>query len=146
MSFGIDDLDKKYRPGEHPAGMPFTELIVFAQEQEWHDNHWSPPSQPTRELWEYPYEDADMPVYVRDLTEAEYQEDMKAYRKAMREWNKTDGVLRIAGALHTTATFRTEKGFEAEGVWDEGQGWVWVRYDMRPRAPRKPRVSARYRS
>jgi len=127
MSF-IDSIPKEQRPGPHPTtGEEFVRGEI-QHKQDYQTVHSLPPSPPSRELWEYPDEYADEPVYVRDLTEEEFAKAEADHEKASKAWHKCGGVHQIAGAQSVTGVFFTESDSEAEGFWDEGRGWTWSRF------------------
>lgn len=123
-------LGEKWPNEPHPlTGEPFETCLSLEAETEIFEHRYLPPQPPSRELWDYPDEDADEPVYVRQRTEEEYAEAMKAYRKACREWERTGGVAKVPGATTVKGHFVTESGAWAKGVLAPvvggGSYWYW---------------------
>jgi hypothetical protein len=115
----------------HPiAGEPFYRCLSISQDTEYRDFHYGPPRAPTREVYDYP-DDSDVPVYVRDLTDAEFKAAQRAYTRACKEWSETQGIGKVMGPTTITGKFSTEAGAQAEGTWngDDKRGeWFWTRY------------------
>jgi len=70
-------------------------------------------------------------VYVRDLTDEEYEEELKAYEKAKKEWNKTQGAIFVPGAITTIAKFATKTGNWARGQQISDGQWHWIEWELR---------------
>lgn len=120
----MEHLDEDHRPkGLHPiTNKPFTRCVQFQTSQDIHSFNYMPPGRPSRELYNY---DEEIPVYVRDLTDAEFELEQVHYRQACKAWAETQGVGRIAGRTSIYGVFVTAAGAYASGEWDGGK-WLWV--------------------
>ncbi len=123
----IHDVLKYVWPKDcHPnTGEPFTRCTLFERKTEINELHYLPPQKPGREL--YDFDSEENYVYIRDLTDTEYEQAMKEYEQATERWVKNSGKLNIVGPTTTTATFVTKSGSRAEGVMIAPGKWCWRR-------------------
>lgn len=122
----MEHLAEEHRPKDlHPiTNEPFTRCVQFRTTQDMQSVHYPPPGSPSRELYNYD-DDDDVPVYIRDLTDKEFELEQVYYRAACRKWAKDQGIMRIAGRTSTYGIFVTEAGAYASGEWDGGK-WLWA--------------------
>lgn len=76
--------------------------------------------------------DEEWPTEYRDMTDAEWNEALASYEKAMREWRRTHGtVRRKTGPDILDATFVTKGGARAVGRLVRGtKQWTWLEWSM----------------
>lgn len=125
MTNVMNQIPKECIPkGLHPlTNEPFTRCVQFKTTQDVQSFNYGPPGRPARELYNY---DDEVPVYIRDLTDKEFELEQIHYRAACRKWVKDQGIMRIAGRTATYGVFVTAAGAYASGEWDGGK-WLWVK-------------------
>lgn len=119
-------------PGPHPeTGEQFVSVEQFERRQESQTVHFLPPNYPSRQIataWETAYDEDgyeyEAEIAWRDLTDDEWAAALAAYEKALAEWNRTGGRVRVPGATTITGRFSTASGAWAEGDSD-GKRWLW---------------------
>lgn len=125
-------------PDPEIDGSAFTEVLDFNATSENETYTCLAPHYPERRIpiaWDVDRDGDRFPIDWRDMTEEEWQIALAVYSKARKEWERTGGQVRVrTRAPELRATFRTEKGGEAQGVWyyplgkkDRGR-WVWTEW------------------
>lgn len=123
-------------PDRHPAiGEPFVDCDLSRESQR-QLLTFGRPSKPEREVYEYEeyWDEYDSMIerrLVRTLTDEEFDEAMAQYRKALHQWERTQGRARSKGPTITRATFRTASGWYAKGLWvEQEKRWEWTAWGL----------------
>jgi len=107
----------------HPiTGEPFTVVVHVTDEVEVHSYRIAPPVPPFRVVQEY--DDEGEVIDTRQLSDEEYEADCRAYDAALKQYQKTGGVLNAPGKKTVSGRFRCPSGAWVEGFWD-GDRWLW---------------------
>lgn len=115
-------------PKAHPLGdAPYTQGAILATSQA-RRVHYGPPKKPTMALCEW-NDDLDQEVYVRDLTDEEFERAMAEWAEAAKEWRLNGGVGTVSGPLIFQALLGTDDHAIAEYVYTERDGWNLLRLE-----------------
>ena len=84
------------------------------------------PPKPSREVWEYPDDDCyTSAVYVRDLTDDEYDAAIERWCAAVKEWERTNGRISTRGPMRYECDVELEDGSRVKLIGD-GKSWAIV--------------------
>lgn len=84
------------------------------------------PVRPERAVWEYPDDDEySGAVYVRDLTDEEYEAALERWRVAVEDWKRTNGRMMTSGPMRYDLEVELEDGRHVTLVGD-GKTWRLV--------------------
>lgn len=110
-------------PNVHPQ----TGELLTRGALEWLQNvksvRYSPPSAPTRTVEEWD-DDCEVMISSRELTDAEFATARREYNKALAEYRRTGGTMRVAGHVEILGRFGCDDGSTVEGTWT-GTEWIW---------------------
>ncbi|MCZ6868031.1 MAG: hypothetical protein O7G84_00845 [Gammaproteobacteria bacterium] len=110
-------------------GEPFIH-VEAAEEVDTQVIRYGPPCRPGREIYEWD-EIADTDVYVRTLSDEEFDAELAQYNRDVKQWSKDGGQkIVVNGPPKLTATFRTAGGSWCEGIWTS-IGWQWTAWEIR---------------
>ena len=82
------------------------------------------PPCPTRAVYDFT-SDEDGPVYVRDLSDEEYEAALARWQEAVAEWERTNGLVSTKGPMRYDVTARLLNGSVVTLVGD-GKEWAVV--------------------
>jgi len=124
------EVVKEWPQDGHPmTGDPFTRCEFFNSEMPVNVMFHGPPVPPERRVYEWD-DWTDQEVYVRDLTDEEYDQAWKDYEKAAKKWHTTQGRILVPGLTTVKGKFLTDCGDWAEGELMGDNQWLWIQWGV----------------
>ena len=110
----------------HPAtGEEFTQCLELVTTAEVLENHMAPPEPPSR-IVATAWDDEGDVLEERELNDIEFAQAQRAFKKAVKRYRETNGVVKSPGKVSTTGKFATTSGAWAQGQCDGEGRWLWA--------------------
>jgi hypothetical protein len=120
------EIPKVWPKEPHPlTAEEFVHCVHITTKTEIHSHVLPPPSAPDRTVV-VEWDDEGFPLEERELSDAEFAQAKKDYRKALKQYREGNGTVNTPGKTEMSGEFKTDSGAWARGMSDGDGRWLWA--------------------
>lgn len=121
-----EEIPELWPKEPHPrTGEAFVHCVQLTTETAIHSHMLTPPLPPDRTMV-LEWDDEGFPIEERELTDKEFKQAQRDFRKALKQYRDGNGAVHSPGKTEISGEFRTASGASAKGQSDGKGRWLWA--------------------